>query len=131
MSEQYGAYFGTLTAATTTAVWWCDQTVEPSEGVDLIIPSGGFGINVTTVTPVRPRLTSASMDAGTFQRHAVGWLLTSTRLWACSTTTAWMVATTAGRFSGPLMITTSSPPPAPPLLGMVGTYWIRWIRVEE
>jgi hypothetical protein len=63
MSEQYGAYFGTLTAATTTAVGGVIKLLNP-EGVDLIIPSGGFGISVTTVSTGAATLDIGIDDGG-------------------------------------------------------------------
>jgi hypothetical protein len=128
MSEQTGAYQGDLTAATTTAVGGVIKLLNP-EGEDLIIPSGGFGINVTTVSTGAATLDIGIDDGGDVSNDT---LLDGVDVNAATGvfdngvdggTNGGAVLWPAGYY----LVATASATTA----GMVGTYWVRWIRVEE
>lgn len=125
MSEQYGAYFGTLTAATTTAVGGVIKLLNP-EGVDLIIPSGGFGISVTTVSTGAATLDIGIDDGGDVSSDT---LLDGVNVNAATGvfdngvdggTNGGAVRWPAGQY----LVATASATTA----GMVGIYWVNWLR---
>ena len=125
MSEQYGAYFGTLTAATTTAVGGVIKLLNP-EGVDLIIPSGGFGISVTTVSTGAATLDIGIDDGGDVSNDT---LLDGLNVNAA--TGVFDNGVDGGDHGGAVrwpagyyLVATASATTA----GMVGIYWVNYLR---
>lgn len=125
MSEGKGAYSGSLTAATTTAVGGVLKIVNP-EGADLIIPSGGFILNITTVATG-----AASIDAGVDDGGDVSSDKLIDGLDVHSATGVFDNAADKGSNGGPVLwpageyvVVTASATTA----GLVGTYFINYIR---
>lgn len=125
MSEQYGAYFGTLTAATTTAVGGVIKLLNP-EGVDLIIPSGGFGISVTTVSTG-----AATLDIGIDDDGATSNDTLLDGIDVNAATGVFDNGVDGGNNGGAVrwpagyyLVATASATTA----GMVGIYWVNYLR---
>lgn len=124
MSEQTGTYVVALTAATDTTAGGVLSLANP-EGVDLILPGGGFVLDITTASDG-----AAAVDAGI---AANGTTSSDTLIDGASVATAAVLDNVAdkGTNGGPvkwgsaqyLTITASAD-----ASGLVGNAYIRWIR---